>query len=149
MHYVDAILQMTTNWNKVFVVCFKVETGYFTAVVYSVLLSVGKSVLKVTDTLWKSSLIFAKDAWIIHVNFIVIAITFSEGKNWRYYFHYFCTARCIMSPNSWSWIFMLKCTNTILQWFTVVYHYVCYNVIVFLGDRKILLCISKSYSYKY
>jgi hypothetical protein len=39
----------------------KAEAGNFTALVYSVLLSVGGSVLKMTDTLWKNSLIIAKD----------------------------------------------------------------------------------------
>jgi hypothetical protein len=40
-----------------------------------------------TETLWKKSLRIAKVALIILVNFVVIAITYSEKKNWRYYFH--------------------------------------------------------------
>jgi hypothetical protein len=32
------------------------------------------------QTFWKSSLIIAKDVWIICVNYIVIAVTFSEKK---------------------------------------------------------------------
>jgi hypothetical protein len=80
MHYADAILQMTMNWNKDFVMCSEVEAGNFT-LAYSVLLNVGKSVLKMTETLWENSLMTAKDVWIIHVNFIVIAITFTEKKS--------------------------------------------------------------------
>jgi hypothetical protein len=52
MYYVDVILQMTTNWNIVFVMCSEVEEGNFT-LVYSVLLRVGESVLKMTETLEK------------------------------------------------------------------------------------------------
>jgi hypothetical protein len=29
MHYVDAILQMTRNWNKVFMICSEVETEFY------------------------------------------------------------------------------------------------------------------------
>jgi hypothetical protein len=61
-----------------FYICSKVEAGHFMMLVYSVLLSVGKSVLKIT--LWKSRFIITKDVWIVHVNFIVIAITFFEKK---------------------------------------------------------------------
>jgi hypothetical protein len=57
--------------------CSEVVAGNFTTLVYSVLLNIGKSVLKM-ETLWKNSFIIAKDVQIIHVNFIVIAITFSE-----------------------------------------------------------------------
>jgi hypothetical protein len=38
-----------------------------------------KSVFKMM-ILWKNYLIIAKDVWIIHVNFTVIPITFSEKK---------------------------------------------------------------------
>jgi hypothetical protein len=41
--------------------CCEVEAGNFTAEVHSVLLNVGKSVLKMTETSWKSRLIIAKD----------------------------------------------------------------------------------------
>jgi hypothetical protein len=60
MHYVGAILQVITYWSKVFAVCSEVEAGNFITMMYSVLLSVGKSVLRMTKTLWKNSLIFAK-----------------------------------------------------------------------------------------
>jgi hypothetical protein len=60
MHYVDAILQMI-NCNKVFVMCSKVEAGNLAPLVYDVLLNVGKSLLQMTKTLWKNSLITAKD----------------------------------------------------------------------------------------
>jgi hypothetical protein len=39
---VDAILQMTTNWNEVFVMCSEVEAGNFMPV-YSALLKVGET----------------------------------------------------------------------------------------------------------
>jgi hypothetical protein len=68
----------------------EVKAGYFTTVVYSDLLNIGKSVLTMMDTLWENSLLIAKDVLIIHVNFIIIAVAFSE-KKWR---QYFCTAPC-------------------------------------------------------
>jgi hypothetical protein len=37
-------------------------------------------VLKMTETVQKNSLIFSKYVWIIHLNFIVIAISLSEKK---------------------------------------------------------------------
>jgi hypothetical protein len=77
-HYI--ILQMTTNWKKVFVMCTEIEAGNFTTLVYSILINVGKSVLKMMQTLWKNSLITVKDLHINHVSFIVIAITFSDKK---------------------------------------------------------------------
>jgi hypothetical protein len=55
--------------------------GDFITLVYGVLLNFGRSVLKMTETLWKNSLISVKDVWIICANFIVIAITFFERKN--------------------------------------------------------------------
>jgi hypothetical protein len=67
------------NELKVFMMCFKIKAGYFPTLVF--LLNVGKSMLKMTKTLWKNSLIIAKDKRIIHVNFTVITITFSEEKN--------------------------------------------------------------------
>jgi hypothetical protein len=70
----------------------EVEAGYFTALVYSVLLNAGKSVFKITETLWEDSLIIVKDVRIIHVNLTVIAITVSE-KILR---HYFRTVPCIL-----------------------------------------------------
>jgi hypothetical protein len=78
----DVILQITTNWNKVFVMCWWwwVKAGNFTTLVYSILLIIRKSMLKMMETLWKNSLIIGKDVWIIHINFIVIAFTFSEKK---------------------------------------------------------------------
>jgi hypothetical protein len=60
--------------------CSEVEEGNSTTLVYSILLNLTKSMLKMTQTLWKNSLIFAKDVGIIPVNFTVIAITFSEEK---------------------------------------------------------------------
>jgi hypothetical protein len=52
MRYVDAILQMTRNLS-----CFEVEAADFTALVYSALLGIGKSVLKTTEIMWKNSAI--------------------------------------------------------------------------------------------
>jgi hypothetical protein len=40
--------------------CSEVEAGNFTAVVYRVLLKVGRSALKMTETLWENSIIIAK-----------------------------------------------------------------------------------------
>jgi hypothetical protein len=48
MHYVDAVLQMATNWNKGFVMCSKVKAGNFTTLAYGFLFNIGKSVLKMT-----------------------------------------------------------------------------------------------------
>jgi hypothetical protein len=41
--------------------CSNVEAGDFKRMVYSILLKVGKSMWKMTETLWKSSLIIAKE----------------------------------------------------------------------------------------
>jgi hypothetical protein len=60
MNFVDAILQMTTNRNKVFVMSFKFEAGNLTTLVHSVLLNAGKCV-KMMENLWKILFIFAKD----------------------------------------------------------------------------------------
>jgi hypothetical protein len=60
MHYVDAILQMTKNRNKVFVMFSEVEARNFTILVYNFLLNVGKNVLKMTETVWENRLITAK-----------------------------------------------------------------------------------------
>jgi hypothetical protein len=60
--------------------CSEVEAGNFTTLVYTVLLNVAKSVLKMTETLLKNNLITAKVVRITQINFIVIAITFSEQK---------------------------------------------------------------------
>jgi hypothetical protein len=79
MHYVDAILQMTTNRNKVFVMCSKVNAKNFT-MIYSILLNTGKSVLKIKKSLWKNSTTITKDVQTILANFIIIAITLSEKK---------------------------------------------------------------------
>jgi hypothetical protein len=57
-----------------------VEAGNFKTLAYSVVLSVGKSVLKMAETLWENSLIIAKDVRTIHGNFIVIAIYFVRKK---------------------------------------------------------------------
>jgi hypothetical protein len=43
-------------------------------------INLGKSVLKMIWKMWKSSPVTATDVRIIHVNFIVIAIIFSEKK---------------------------------------------------------------------
>jgi hypothetical protein len=80
MQYVDVILQMTTNWNKVFVMCSEDETGNFTTLVYSILLNNDKNVFKMMQTLWTNSLEITKYARIIHVNLTVIAVTFSQKK---------------------------------------------------------------------
>jgi hypothetical protein len=61
MHYVDAILQMITNCNKVFMMCSTVEAGNFTTQVQSTLLIISKKVLKMIKTLQKNSLMIAKD----------------------------------------------------------------------------------------
>jgi hypothetical protein len=63
------------------VTCSEVEEGNFTKLVLSFLLNVGKSVLKMTGTLWKNSLIDAKDVRMNHIKFTVIAITFSAKRN--------------------------------------------------------------------
>jgi hypothetical protein len=60
--------------------CSEVEAGNFTATQYTVLLNVGKSVLKMTENLRKNHLIIAKVISIIAVNFVVIALTCSEKK---------------------------------------------------------------------
>jgi hypothetical protein len=73
-HFVDKELKQT------YVVCSEVKAGNCTALVYSMLLNVGRSVLKMTETLWKNSLIIEKCVLIIHVNLIVIVITFLEKK---------------------------------------------------------------------
>jgi hypothetical protein len=57
--------------------CSKVKAVNFT-MVYNILLNAGKSVLKMKKTMWKNSLITAKDVQIIHANFTVTAITFSD-----------------------------------------------------------------------
>jgi hypothetical protein len=57
-----------------------VEAGNSITLVYIVLLSVGKSVLKIAQNLWKNSHIIAKNIRTIHINFIVIEITFSGEK---------------------------------------------------------------------
>jgi hypothetical protein len=41
--------------------CTEVEAGNFKTLVYSALLNIGESALKVTETSWKNSLIIAKD----------------------------------------------------------------------------------------
>jgi hypothetical protein len=45
--------QTMTNWNKVFVMCSKVEAG-ITEYWYSVLLNICKCVLKMMETLWRN-----------------------------------------------------------------------------------------------
>jgi hypothetical protein len=57
----DAILKLATNSNNVLVMGSEGEARDFTALVYSVLLKVGKSVLRTKQTLWKNSLIIAED----------------------------------------------------------------------------------------
>jgi hypothetical protein len=54
---------MTTNRNKDLVMCSEVEAGNFTTMLHTVILNVGKSVLKVTETLWENSLIILKDVY--------------------------------------------------------------------------------------
>jgi hypothetical protein len=56
----------------------EIEARNFTNLVYKVLLNVGRSVLKMMETLWKNSLIIAEGVRIFPVNFIVIANTRSE-----------------------------------------------------------------------
>jgi hypothetical protein len=60
--------------------CSEVKAGNFTTLVYCTLLNVHKKVLRMTETLWKNSLIIAKYARNIHIKFVVTAITFSEKK---------------------------------------------------------------------
>jgi hypothetical protein len=76
-----------------FVIYSEVEAENFASLVYSVLLNVGKSVLKMMETSWKNDFIIAKDACIIRVNFVVIAATFCD-KNLR---RYLSPASCILS----------------------------------------------------
>jgi hypothetical protein len=87
----DALLQFV-YFLVPLITCSKVEAGNFTTHAYNVLLNIGKSVLKMMKTLWKNSLTNAKDVGIIHVNFVVIAVTVFEEKNWQ---HYFFTTPCI------------------------------------------------------
>jgi hypothetical protein len=47
--------------NRVFMACYEGEAENFAALVYSVLLKVRKTVLKMTEILQKNSLIIAKD----------------------------------------------------------------------------------------
>jgi hypothetical protein len=68
------------NWNKVFVICSEVEARNFTTLVSSILLNINRNVLKMMGTSWENNLIIAEDTWIIHVNFIVIAVKFPEKK---------------------------------------------------------------------
>jgi hypothetical protein len=84
----DAMMRFVSNFLVLFVVCNAVKADNFTTLVHSDLLNVGKIVLEMTKALWKNSLIIAKDLRIIHVNFVVISITFYE-KKWT---HYFSTA---------------------------------------------------------
>jgi hypothetical protein len=58
--------------------CSEVEAGNVITLVYSVLLNVGESVLKMWETCGINSLTIAKKLRNIHVNFIAIAITFPE-----------------------------------------------------------------------
>jgi hypothetical protein len=75
----DVLLWFVDSFLVLLVMCSKDEAVYFSTSVYSVLPKVGKSVLKMTDTSSKNSLIIAKDVRVIHVNFIVIATTFLGG----------------------------------------------------------------------
>jgi hypothetical protein len=43
------------------VMCFEVKPGNFTTLVYNILFSIGKSMLKMMETLWKNSLMIAED----------------------------------------------------------------------------------------
>jgi hypothetical protein len=56
-----AILQMTTNRNKVFIISSEIKTGNCTTLIHSILLNDGKNVLKMRETFFKNSLIIAKD----------------------------------------------------------------------------------------
>jgi hypothetical protein len=59
MHCVNTILcKLKQSFH---VMCFEAEAGNFTTLVYRILINVGKSLLKMTETLWKNSLIIAKD----------------------------------------------------------------------------------------
>jgi hypothetical protein len=58
----DALPQFVYSSLVPLVMCCEVEAGNFTVLLYNVLLDVGKSELKVTEALCKSSLIIAKDA---------------------------------------------------------------------------------------
>jgi hypothetical protein len=50
MPYMDTILQMATNCNRVFMMYSKVKAGKFTTLVYNIFLDIGKSVLKIMKT---------------------------------------------------------------------------------------------------
>jgi hypothetical protein len=74
----------------------KVKAGNFTALLYSTLLNIGKSVLKMVKTLWKYSLIVAKGVLLMHGNCIVIAITFSDKKSEEAVKVYCAVQKCII-----------------------------------------------------
>jgi hypothetical protein len=92
-HFCDCLTCAQVGVRPGIVMCLEVEAGNFTSLVYSVLHNVGKSMLNMMEILWKNSLIIAKDIWIIHIHFIVIAFIFSERKNWR---HYLCITNHIL-----------------------------------------------------
>jgi hypothetical protein len=60
--------------------CSEVEAGNFATLVYSALIRLGTRVLKIAETVWENNLIIVNGIRIIHVNFIIIAITYSEKK---------------------------------------------------------------------
>jgi hypothetical protein len=57
----DALSQFVLSFFVPLVMCSDVEAGNCTTLVYSVFLNVGKIVLQMTETLWKSSLKVEKD----------------------------------------------------------------------------------------
>jgi hypothetical protein len=61
MNSTDAFLQFVQSFLIPLLMCFEVEAGNFTTLVYSILFNVGKSLLKMTETLWENSPIIAKD----------------------------------------------------------------------------------------
>jgi hypothetical protein len=66
--------------------------------------------LKMMETLWKNSLIIAKDVWIIHINFISIAVTFSEEKLGELLLYH---------PSYYSWLHCMPCNMYILKHFLI------------------------------
>jgi hypothetical protein len=61
MNSMDALSQFVKSFLVLLINLSEVEEGNFTTMVYGVLLNSGKCMLKMTETLWKNSLIITKD----------------------------------------------------------------------------------------
>jgi hypothetical protein len=81
----EAFSQFVLNLLSALVLCSEVEAGNFATLLYSVLLNIGKSMLKMTKNLCKNILTILIDVRIAHANFILIALYFLR-ENWRHYF---------------------------------------------------------------